>query len=345
MKVILLNSLAKDTGSWLRLNYLAKSLRDNNYEVEIIEPFEKTLPFILDVPLSFFKYLKILFKKGDVFFGLKPYPNVTIPLLLKKLLGNKIIVDIDDLDYGYRKGIIAFVSKLVQRPLPKFFDLVTYHTDSLREHIIRDLNVKEEKLYRLDQGVDLSVFDYKIKDRELRKKFKEKYILVYTGHLNIASDLDDIFRAFKLVLEKEKNIVLIVAGGGPMENEFKKMAKNLNVYFTGQLKKEDIARYLSIADACLVYYKDRLVNYYRSSMKIRECLAMGKKVVCDDIGDLGLFKDYTFQSKADLRDFSEKILIALRSKIDNKGRKFIEKNYSWNKIGKEFGEKLENFKR
>ncbi len=340
MKIVILSSFAQDVGCWLRAQYLGNSLKD--HKVSYIGPFKKTWMFMLDMlfslPINFFK---VLFTKADVMIAVKPFPNVTWPLLIKKLFGTKIIVDIDDLDHGYRKGIVSEISKRLIRPFPKYFDLVTYHNNNLLKHIVNDLRVDRKKIYKLDQGVDFGVFNYKLKDALLKNKFKDKKVLLYTGHLNIASDLDDILKAVSLL---KKDYVFVVAGGGPLEKEFKRLAKELkvNAFFTGYLDRKDVARYLSIADVCLVYYKDNLVNLYRCSMKLRECLAMEKKVVCNDVGDLKEFKEFTYQSGSDLKEFSEMIVKALKSrdKRNIKGRKYIEKKYDWKIIGSKFSKRL-----
>lgn len=340
MKVVILSSFAQDVGCWLRAQYLGGSL--NGCEVSYIKPFKKTWPFMLDMlfslPVNFFR---VLFAKADVMIAVKPFPNVTWPLLVKRLFGTKIIVDIDDLDHGYRKGIVSEISKMLIRPFPRYFDLVTYHNNNLLKHIVNDLKVDRNKTYRLDQGVDFGVFNHEIKDALLRNKFVGRKVLLYTGHLNIASDLDDILKAVSMLKER---YVFIIAGGGPLENDFKKLAKELNVsvFFTGHLDRKDVARYLSIADVCLVYYKDNLVNLYRCSMKLRECLAMEKKVACNDVGDLKEFKDFTYQCGSDLKEFSKMIVKALNSKDKRniKGRKYIENKYNWEKIGEKFSKQI-----
>lgn len=346
MKIAILSSLAQNTGCFLRAGYLAESLK-KSFEVEYLKPLPKTLPFMLDILISLpLNIIRVLFNKAEVFVAIKPFPNVTLPLLIKKGISkSKIVIDIDDLDSGYRKGLLSKINSFAQRPFPKYFDLVTYHNSLLREHILKEFKVEKENLYRLLQGVDLKVFNCKIKDKELRKKFPEnKKIIVFTGHLNIACDLEEVIKAMKIV-QNNINVVFIVAGGGPEENNFKKLAKNMGVRatFTGHLKKEEITKYISIADLCLVYYKDKPANYYRCSMKLRECLAMGKKVVCNDVGELKEFKDYCYQSKTNLEDYSRKIIEALESKDDErekKARKFIEKNFDWKKIGKEFSDRI-----
>lgn len=337
MRTAILSSLAKDSGCWLRAGYLADSLK-NNCEVKFIQPLPKTLPFMLDMFISIpINLIKVTFSKADFFIGIKPYPNITIPLLFVKIFkGKRIGVDIDDLDSGYRKGILSKISSALQKPFPKYFDIVTYHNPLLKDHIIKEFKVEEERLYKLDQGVDLKTFDYKLNK-------PEKETLFYMGHLNIASDLDSILKAVKLVQDK-KNVKFVIVGGGPDQAKFRKLARQLNVSarFTGHLSKEETAKELSKADVCLIYYKEKKVNAYRCSMKLRECLAMGKKIVCNDFGDLKKFEKYTYQSSSNLEDFADKIIQTLKKSDQReiKGLRYIRKNLDWNKIGKDFFNKI-----
>lgn len=346
MRVTILSSLAQDSGCWLRASYLSYSLQ-NYCEVTLIKPFKKSLPFMLDLFLSiFFNTFSLLFKKSDYIIAIKPFPNVTIPLLIKKYIGNcRIVVDIDDIDSGYRKGLLSKINSFVQKPFPKYFDIVTYHNSLLKDYIAKEFGVDPGRLYNLDQGVDINIFDSRIYDYKLRNNFSNKKIVLYVGHLNIASDLDMILEAMKIVHGSYDNMVFIVAGGGPDEGDFKKLARELKVdaIFTSQISKEDIVKYISIADLCLVYYKDKTVNYYRCSMKLRECLAMGKKIVCNDVGDLKNFEKYTYQTSSDINQYAKEIISLLESGGDGrevKGMEFIRENLSWHDIGKKFAKIL-----
>lgn len=348
VKIAILSSLAKNTGCYLRAKYLAESLEDYA-KVDYIEPLPKSLPFMFDMILSIpINIIRVLFSDADIFIGIKPFPNLTIPFIIKKVIDKKyIIIDIDDLDSGYRKGLISDISSFMQKPFPKHFDMVTYHNDLLKNYIKKEFGVKEKRLYKLDQGVDLSVFDHRIQDKELRKKFpKNKKIVLYTGHLNIASDLEDMMIAMKKV-QKKADCVFIVAGGGPDESHFKKKAKEmgLNIFFTGHIEIKDVARYISISDICLVYYKDINANYYRCSMKLRECMAMGKKVVTDDVGELKRFKKESFQTSPDNDEYAEMIVKVLKidnDSVEKNALKKIQKEFDWKNIGRNFFNRLRN---
>lgn len=346
MRIVILSSLAQDTGCHLRAQYLAEAL-SQAAEVRYLKPFPRTLPFRADMIISLpVNIIRVLFSKADVYIGMKPFPNVTLPLLIKKMLERKkIVVDIDDLDSGYRKGWAAAVSSLVQKPFPAYFDLVTYHNERLALYIEKFFSVNGDKLYRLEQGVDSRVFSPEKFDQALRRMFPEgRKIVLYTGHLNAACDLEEIMKAMKIVLDRVA-ATFIVAGGGPDEARFRRRAGEIGlpVYFTGRLSNSQAASYMSIADICLVYYRNIPVNYYRSSMKLRECLAMDKKVVTDDVGELKNFKEYTYQTIPDVKAYAEKIIEVLTAAADQReksGGKHIRKAYDWNMLGGRFHERL-----
>ncbi len=351
---LILSSLPKNSGCYLRAKYLAHSLENNGANVKFITPC-KSKPFMMDFLINFIKYIFYTaitdFKIG---IAMKPYPNTTLPLLIKKIITkNEIIVDIDDIDFGYRKGAISSFSRIIQKPFPKYFDMVTFHNALLKNFIINEYNVLPEKLFNLPQGVDFNIFNSEIDVKKFKEFFlnekkldKDTKILVYPAHLNIASDLDIILNNIKEILEK-KNTFLIIAGGGPLLNFFINLAKNLDlkkIFFTGYLTPEKIVKYILISDLALVYYKDTDVNYYRSSMKLRECLALKKKVICNNIGELKLFENFTYQSEKDINSFMgllDKILTDFP--YDNreiKAYEFIKKNFDWDGLGKKFVESI-----
>ncbi|MBF0122123.1 MAG: glycosyltransferase [Candidatus Omnitrophica bacterium] len=337
MKVMILSALPRDTGCWLRAAYLADSLK-KHCDVVYVVPFPKGLPFMLDVFLSLFAYFfYVLASDADVFIGVKPFPNITIPLLFAKYVKRKfIVVDVDDLDHGYFSEFPSKVILFFQRIGPRFFDIITYHNDLLRDFIVNVLCVNEEKLYKLDQGVDLRSFFYK-------NQAFDKNSLFYMAHLNLAADLSPILKAVKLVQDKI-HAPFIIAGGGPKKEFFERLAKEIgvNAIFIGSLSKEAIVAEMAKADICLAYYELKKVNLFRASMKVREYLAMRKKVVCNDYGEFVRFKKYTYQCSSSVAEYADRILQVLRQSDgrEEAGERFIKANYDWNQIGESFFRKL-----
>ncbi len=347
MKIILLSSLARDTGCFLRGKYLAASLR-SMADVHYIPPFPRSLPYKGDLVVSvLINVLRVFFSRADIYIGLKPFPNVTLPLLLIKWIKKKkIVVDIDDRDAGYGEGLVPRLGLFFQKPFPQYFDLVTYHNDLLASYITTTFGVDPERLYQLEQGVDLHVFSPDCYDGDLRRMFPaDTKIVLYCGHLNIAADLEPILEAMKIVQTKV-NCTFIAAGGGPAEKFFRQQAQasGVTACFTGRLSSERVASFMAMADVCLVYYRDVPVNHYRCSMKVREYLAMGRKVVADDVGDLRNFRAWTWQTSPDTNDYAEKIREVLTRPTDRRemaGAEYIRDRLNWEDIGKKFYKRLQ----
>ncbi len=344
--IIIIYSRSIESGGALRASYIAENLSLRGHNVEFIKPL-KRLPFQLDFPISLFYYLfKTFFKQCDFLIVIKPYPNTCIPAILKKFQNTKIVLDIDDLDYAYRDGFMVHIGKLLQKPFPRFFDAITVHNENLRDLLIKEWKIPEQKIHSLQQGIDLRLFDEKNIDYNLKTKLdlEGRYIIVFTAHLDVSTDMKPIFEAFKIVCKRIENCTLVVAGRGPYQKNFENLAKKMglesNVIFTGPFETKMIPSYIGLGDLCIVYYEDRLANHYRTSMKLREYLAMKRPVACNDIGDLRQFERYTYQSKTDVQDFADKIIDALTDK-NNKpvyGYDFVVKNFSWEKI-------IENFEK
>ena len=162
--------------------------------------------------------------------------------------------------------------------------------------------------------------------------------MIFTGHLNASSYLEEILKAFKLTSIKRKNINLIVIGDGYKSPAYKRMAKklNINAKFLGYISDQNkIASHIAASDACAVYYPNTIGNRYRCSMKLREYLAMGKPTACNDFGDLKRFKKYTYMSSTnDIEGFSEQISKALfkPDKRELSGMSYVRKNLSWDSV-------------
>lgn len=331
----------------MRALYLADALA-RNASVVFLRPLPRSLPFKADMLLSvFFNTLRVLFTGGDIYIGIKPFPGVTIPLLLKKALARKkVVVDIDDMEAGYQNGILARISTMVQQPFVKYFDLVTYHNDLLADYIGDTFGVDKKRLYQLSQGVDLNLFHTGAGDAALRNRFPaDKKIVLYTGHLNVASDLEPVLGAMKIV-QASVDCTFIVAGGGPDEKRFRQLAKDMgvNVSFTGLISHTQAASYMAIADVCLVYYRPVHVNAFRCSMKLREGLAMGKTVVTNDVGELPQFAPFTVQTSSDIGAFAAGIAGALTISREGRGRSGAEvmrRAFDWKTLGGAFYRRLQ----
>ena len=207
-------------------------------------------------------------------------------------------------------------------------------------------------LIQLPQGVDVELYasrDTMVTPKKLVANYglEGKKVVAYTGHLNIASDLDSIFQIIRIASEQFADLRFLVVGGGPMERYFRNLAVTAGVggitTFTGYLPPNDVVSHLLLADVGVVYYKENTVNLYRESMKVREMLSMGLKVISNDFGDLKRFSSYTYQTSSDYDAVAAELIRVLAEGGDGReqrGAEFVRDSLDWKKFGKDFYDKL-----
>ena len=339
MKVLVFSSLARDTGCWRRAEYLVRALNAaDDLDVELVAAPPRCLPLLFDVWLSLPRYLwRAVRSDADVSIAMKPFPNVAWPLLLaRRLRGGVVVVDVDDLDDAWFDGIRAAILRRLLRPMPRRFDLVTSHHPALRERLVAEFGVPRDRIEALPQGVDREVF-------RPRGEGVAPGRLLYVGHLNVASELPEILRAVKIV-QARRRAPLRVVGGGPCADRFRALAGSLDVdaSFTGLVDPEAAAVEIERAEVCLVYHSPTEANRYRCSMKLRECLAMGKKIVCSDFGELADFADVTYQAGSTAEEFATGIERALDGGDgrERRGPSRIASDYDWSSLGAAFAARL-----
>lgn len=337
MKILVLCSQAGNTGANLRAEYIWKYLRKAGAGAEYVRPPFNSMPMMLDFLFSMFYYFFALMNRNpDVVFVVKPYPNTVLPALMLKSRGARLVIDVDDLDHGYRKSLLSGAIKWMQFHLMNTACLLTSHNDELIKLIKKEHPLFRDRVYRLKQCVDLELFSAKqssaAKVRAIKNEFGGRKILFYMAHLNIASCLDDIIEAVSKV--GEEGLVLLIAGAGPMYCRYKRLAAKKipgRAVFLGQLPRKEAINYIIASDLCLVYYKDTPVNRYRASMKLREYLAFSKNVIADAVGEINNFRDVVYLSRASTGAYASEIgkRIKTLDKRAKKGYKVIRREYNW----------------
>lgn len=337
MKFLIIPSVNIKSGTGLRLLGIAKSLRKLGYGVEIAETKRQKF-----------------FSHADVVFASKALWGSCIPSLFRKFFKNDfLILDIDDLEWGYwdrGKGylriLIKYMMILNDKIFPLFFDAVTTHTPNLKNYIIKNLRIPERKIIFLPQGIDFSLF------KDIKWKPSNQKKIIYAAYLGPAAwDVDVIFKVFKEVLKEEKNVKLQIIGGGSylkyFQNLTEKMGISHAVEFLGYVDHEDAPKIISEASVAVNYMRNNFTNQYRSSIKVREYLAVGIPTVCNTIGDISLFSDFVYGfPTGNYEVFKKQILRALKNPDKGKsirGREFVRKNFDWDIIIAKFKDDLSNF--
>lgn len=136
-------------------------------------------------------------------------------------------------------------------------------------------------------------------------------------------------------------MTLTVIGDGVRKDEFQQQFANSHsgdrVTFTGRINHSVIPSILLQHTIGINYMRPSDANHCRAILKLREYLACGLQVVCNDVGDGELFKEHVIIKPS--LDEMEKQLDGLLDNypgINTSGSQFVHQKYDWKPIVNEF---------
>jgi len=371
-RILLLSALTDQSGSGIRFwdigkelaqhmqcalfleRSVAKNRKGENNKLHYRSVRDTGLLWLDILRATWFNAFHGLRFRPDWVFALKPLPNSCLPaLLLKHLYNCRIILDIDDLDFEYysdgfkRKSVRAFFEVFTRH-----FDLITTHNQYLRSFIIDEIGVVPTKIHFLAQGTETDKFIRAHPAQGYQRRWginAEDKVAIYCASLGITSDFQYILPMLISFLRKYDDTKILVIGDGTRRDEFFRDAEahglRKRLIFTGYLPHSDMPGVLKLARVGINYMAPTRANECRASIKVREYLAAGLNVVCNPTGDAEIFKDYvTLCSR--IEDFPEAIRKAFQGENQARIRaaqQFVETNYSWRPIVKDFFAYLADF--
>jgi glycosyltransferase involved in cell wall biosynthesis len=219
-------------------------------------------------------------------------------------------------------------------------DVLVCVSEALKEMLVREADLRPEKVVVIPNGVDTNFFD---PDRYSPTRMFEGFTIGFVGNLSAWQALDLLLEALKDLRAEGIDASLVVVGDGPMRKAWEAQARRLGIYanvaFTGRLPQQEIPRLISGFD---VGYSGQVRlnvgEMYLSPLKLYEYMAMAKPPVASAFestkqvvrhGRTGFL--FRSADKADLR----RVLVEAyhsRSLLPEMGRKAREEvvaHHSW----------------
>ncbi len=154
------------------------------------------------------------------------------------------------------------------------------------------------KVYHLNNGVDLEVFDYNrehytVDDPDLEDASTFK--VIYTGSIRLTNNLDVLVQAAKIAKNLNINdLKFIIYGEGDQKDRLVKLCHDLgltNIKFKGAVSKKNIPYILSKSSVNLLdMYSSPIFRFGVSPNKLFDYFASGKPVISGLICDFDLVK-------------------------------------------------------
>jgi glycosyltransferase involved in cell wall biosynthesis len=211
-------------------------------------------------------------------------------------------------------------------------------------HIYR---IKDDKIRIIPGGVDLNRFAPAIDKRTIRKRLSipsSKIILFTVRNLVQRMGLENLIIAFNDLIKQNAEINLVIGGEGKLKTGLIALARSFgiedHINFVGFIPEEQLPFYYQMADLFVLPTKE-LEGF---GLVTLEALASGLPVLGTPIGGtkeiLGCLEDDFIFENTEPQSMSKKILekyqimkenAQMWEEIRQRCRKFVERNYSWEK--------------
>ncbi len=313
----------------------------NNYVAFIAE-------YGIALLMTFLLSIKVLFRHGfDVIHAANPPDLFFMIGLFYKPFGKKFIFDQHDLapemflvKFKDRMRVLHKLLNLLARWSYRTAALIITSNESQKQAATTLGDCVPGKVFVVRNGPNMESFKPVTPEPELKRG--RRFLLAYEGVMAIQDGVEyTLYALHELVYKRgRQDVSLVLMGDGEHASLLRALSQRLNldeyVNFTGWIDKEEILRYLTVADIGLSPDPQNGLNEYSTMIKTMEYMAIGKPIVAFDL----LETRFSAQGAAlyavpnSVEDFADQIEILLNDKelrcqMGTLGQRRIEEALSW----------------
>jgi len=182
------------------------------------------------------------------------------------------------------EGLADEVARLLMREADGIVCVSEAVSEWVKAHRGNDAGV-----WVVPNGVNPEIFSPPVSSHARRWPVGPGPLVVFSGSFRPWHGMDDLIRAFQLVVEELADAHLLCVGDGPLRESFEQQVREANlsdrVRVTGLVPQEEVASWLGGADVAVAPYPT-LEQFYFSPLKIYEFLALGLPVVAANVGQI-----------------------------------------------------------
>lgn len=353
----------QDPVGLVRMWALAEALTKGGQRITIFPPryrsalnarAETVLPITL-VPLSVLRplsyalgsflrglYRALMERPAVVYYRWMASPHV---VLLAKVVGACCICEVNGEPvpaWASGSGLVRALRHRLARAALRQCDRVVVLTEGLRELLVRQYGVPEERILVLPSGTDMKLFiprDPDVCRRELNLPAECLYV-GFVGTLYRYQGVATLLEAMAAVRALCPQARLLVVGDGEAAQELKEQAKALGlsdrVIWAGKVPYARVPAYIGAMTLCVAPF--RADRGETSPVKIMDGLACGRPVVASAIESVtAVFAPGSGvrvvepDNPAALAEAMIELLQnpAACARLGEEGRRFVERRFSW----------------
>jgi glycosyltransferase involved in cell wall biosynthesis len=295
----------------------------------------------------------VFIRRGfDVMHAHNPPDTLFLAALPFKLFGKKFVFDQHDLcpelyrsRYGAAEGLVSRLLRILEWCSLKLADVTIATNESYKKIQIERANKNPRDVFVVRNGPNQMRMTPTAPSARLRGM--NKYILCYIGSLNPQDGVDHLLHSLRHLLYdlKRSDFHCVIMGTGDSLQDLRDLADKLQlngcVELPGFVSDEDLQANLAAADICLDPDPSSPLNDVSTWIKVMEYMAYGKPIVAFDLketrfsaGDAAIYVRPNEE-----REFAKTVAQLmgqpeLRSKMGAYGRRRVEEELQWNKVGR-----------
>lgn len=252
--------------------------------------------------------------------------------------------------YLLRKPVISEIHGFISYPLPKSLFIqhiyrlsnkIIVLSNSMRDEAIRKFHLPQDKIEVVYNGIDMDRFDYKKYKRE--SDYNNKFVIGYVGTFYKWQGIEELIKAFSVILKARKDIRLLLIGDGPYRQVIDDRIRELNirdyVIEPGTVPFEQVPGYIASIDIFVISRPRIIETNSVVPLKLLEGMAMAKPVIATDIPGMrevieNGFNGVLIDSQNLVNSLVDKILMLLDNKsmrvnLGLNAYKSVRKRFSW----------------
>lgn len=280
-------------------------------------------------------------------------PQGFIGVFLKRKYKIPLLVTIHGSDLFPLKNKLF---RKMQGFVAKNADMITVNTEATKKELLGRFPEIANKVKVIPMGVDSSIF----RKRAIKKprEYSKNKILLFVGRLSDQKGLQYLIDSMHDISRYEPSIKLLIVGEGPYKKELEQRIHergvDKHVEFLGSMHTNEIGRYHNFADVFVMPSLATKTGTEALGLSMLEAMSSGCAVIGTNIGGIPFaikdgFNGLLVRQK-DSHELSHAVITLLKDKkkageLGNNASKFVRKNYSWEKISKEFSKIYKNLLR
>lgn len=221
-------------------------------------------------------------RERPLLFFMKNYGPAMVCLVLRALSRKKVLVMFESHTIPRRS---------LQRFVLRRLDGTIANSIALGNDLVNHHGIPAERVLGIHQGIDLELIEEdRISKEEARRQLglpMDKKLVVYTGKIYFGyKEVEYLLETARLMKDRTDVEFVMVGGRGDHVENYRRKIAELgldNVRFTGFVPVTEVQKFLSAADALVMYYPSEIeLNKYRSPGKLFEYMASGRPIVAAD---------------------------------------------------------------